>query len=297
MSWILFTLASYFLTAVSDVTDKVVRDKFVRNSYSLAILTGFLNLVMAALLVLIKPIALPATADIIFLLLSGIINVAAVTFYFEAMASNEASRVVPLFQFIAPFTFMLSFIFLGERLTSPQFIGFILLVLGGFLISIKKIRDVFSIDKGFWLMMLSCILYSISFVIIKNSLLTLDFYSAQPFISVGYFIGAILAIPIFLFLRKMKISDLHFSRPAITLHGLNQIIYVSARVLLNLSFSLAAVSLVTSIQGFVGVFVLILTTAISIFFPKILKEDISKSALGLKIVAIVLMFIGVWIIK
>src|SRR3989338_1890153 len=137
MSWILFTLASYFLTAVSDVTDKVVRDKFVRNSYSLAILTGFLNLVMAALLVLIKPIALPATADIIFLLLSGIINVAAVTFYFEAMASNEASRVVPLFQFIAPFTF----IFLGERLTSPQFIGFILLVLGGFLISIKKIRE------------------------------------------------------------------------------------------------------------------------------------------------------------
>jgi len=56
------------------------------------------------------------------------------------------------------------------------------------------------------------------------------------------------------------------------------------------------ISLVSVFRGFQSVFVLIYALFLSIWLPKILKEEVSKGVLGVKFVAIILMMIGLYLI-
>lgn len=57
------------------------------------------------------------------------------------------------------------------------------------------------------------------------------------------------------------------------------------------------ISLVSVFRGFQSVFVLIYAAFLSIWLPRILKEEVSKSVLGIKFAAIFLMMIGLYLIQ
>lgn len=294
--WIIVALISYFFASVSDVFDKVARDKFIRNSYALIILNGFLNLAIAIILTTIRPNVLIASGTPL-MIAGGIIGIWASVPYFQALSRSEASRISPLFNFISIFSLVLSFVFIGESLSNVQLAAFAFIVSGGFLISMKSIRGAFRLDSGFWLMMLSCLMYAVSFVFIKNTLQSSNFYTVQIFVAIGYFIGGMLLIPYSLYLKKIRVPDLHFKLPAIGIQSVNQSSYLVSRLLQNIAFVLAPVAIVLSLQGFIGFFVLIIATFLSLAFPRVLREELSKQVVLLKISAIALMFIGVWLLN
>jgi len=57
--------------------------------------------------------------------------------------------------------------------------------------------------------------------------------------------------------------------------------------------SISYVTLVNALSSVQPFFVLLFTVLLSIFFPHIIKEEINKSIMFLKVLAIILMFIGV----
>jgi len=61
---------------------------------------------------------------------------------------------------------------------------------------------------------------------------------------------------------------------------------------ITIATSIGYVTLVNALSSIQPFFVLLFTVLLSIFYPSILKEELSKSIIFLKILAIVLMFSG-----
>jgi len=103
------------------------------------------------------------------LIISGALMVVHALPYYEALKLEDASFVVPIFQFIVVFTFLLGVIFLKEFLTIKQVIGLIIVVFAGLLLGNNQIFKIIKPRKAFWLMVLSCFLVSIVLIIVKDS--------------------------------------------------------------------------------------------------------------------------------
>jgi len=65
----------------------------------------------------------------------------------------------------------------------------------------------------------------------------------------------------------------------------------------NLAVSQSSATLVTSLGGFQSLFVLLFAIAISFKFPDILKEELKGRIIGFKIIAIILLAIGIYFIS
>lgn len=75
-------------------------------------------------------------SDIALALASGVIGIAvADTLYFRALNQMGAARMGVLGNAYSPFVIVLSFLFLGERLTAPQLAGFVLVSAGVLLVT------------------------------------------------------------------------------------------------------------------------------------------------------------------
>ncbi|MFC1486653.1 hypothetical protein ACFLRN_03045, partial [Thermoproteota archaeon] len=61
--------------------------------------------------------------------------------------------------------------------------------------------------------------------------------------------------------------------------------------------SLSYVSLVSALAGLQHFFVFVYVLLLSLFVPRILKEELSKNVVLLKIIAIALMIVGTWFIS
>jgi hypothetical protein len=72
--------------------------------------------------------------------------------------------------------------------------------------------------------------------------------------------------------------------------------YVLGTVCSLIAMSLGYVSLVSAFGGLQHFFVFVYMLLLSLFMPKILKEEISRNVVALKISAIALMFVGTWLI-
>ena len=74
-------------------------------------------------------------ASLIFVFLSVIVTMSGVYFYLKAMATGEASSIVPLSSTYPLVTFALVCFFLGESFTTVKFIGTLLVCSGVFFLS------------------------------------------------------------------------------------------------------------------------------------------------------------------
>lgn len=164
MSWLIFAILPYVLYSITNYIEKFIVDKEINEPGTLTILSGFLTILVAALLFIIKGFPIIASFQALLLLVIGILLIFYYIPYFKALSLDDASRVVPLYQFYPIFSLALSFIFLHQGLKGIQFIGFGLITIGGFLLGTEKISGkIFSLRKSFWYMMLASLMYAQEF--------------------------------------------------------------------------------------------------------------------------------------
>jgi len=73
---------------------------------------------------------------VIVLVLSGALGVACLILYFKALQDNEASVVVPYYQTIPIFGFILGYFILGEVLNASQIVACGLVIIGTIILSL-----------------------------------------------------------------------------------------------------------------------------------------------------------------
>ena len=271
--------------------------KYIKNPYVLTLLGGIAPLIISVIIFLFYKLEWIGLVPIVVILLAGIIQIIAVFAFYKALAKEEVSRVIPLFQLTPVFVLILSVIFLKENLTLNQYIGFILVLLGGFFIGLKRIEGVFKLREAFWWMILSSSIYAIQAIMIKSLYVNYSYLNLTFYHGVGIFIPTFALLT---FSNKSRSSFIkEFSNLNITgwlIVGLAGILIAGAYLSGLWAFRTGSASLISVLRGFQSIFVFIFSLVLSIWLPKILKEKLASSVLVTKVIAIFLMLVGLFFI-
>ena len=292
--WIFAAILAVAFYAVSNIFDKILRDRYVKSTYGLTILFLIKNVVF---LIFLPFIDLHSLTPIYFglIIAAGIFWLFTVITYVHALSMEEVSRVVPIWNIYPIFTLLLSAIFLQEQLTVLDYAAFSLLLMGGIVLSIHDLKNI-RLSTAFWLMVASAASFSIYAIILKYLLTRMDFWNVFVLISIsGGAIGMLLLI--FEKPRKEAIEGLHGLK-----HGglipfiCGGLVGYAGVLLYNFSVHGGKVSIVASLDGFQSLFLFIFIAILSAFFPNIFREEITKEIIITKLIALGLMCTGLFLL-
>jgi len=301
MNWLLIAIIAHFLFALVFITDKFLLSKTVLKPIGYAFYTGLLQIFVLVLIPF--GFVVPSSVQIVVSFVTGASFTLAVLFLYKAIQMGRVSKIIPVIGGAVPiFTLILTYLFLEERLALSQLIAFLLLVIGGvIMLWPKKYRPGLEISKVPLTKRLTVAIPA-AFLMASSFVLTKFIFTYQPFISGFIWIrigGFLMAILLFLWPRNRQIILETAKTIKIKTVGLffsNKGLAALAFILLNYAIYLGSVTLVNALQGVQYVFLLVLAIILSIKFPQILREQISREVIIQKIIAILFISFGLCIL-
>lgn len=297
MTWLIIVIIAHLFYALVFLIDKYILSRPLPHPIVYTFYVSILSIFVWAFLPF--GFSFPSGYNIVLILLAGIFQIAGCIFFYKALNLGEVSRIVPFVgSFIAIFILILSSLFIDERLSIQQFLAFILLVLGSLIISIRRSvhHHPYNVIGGpLPLALFAALLFAGFWVITKYIFSSASFISGLIWIRTG-----VAVIALFLLLPK-KNRQLIFKKTeelkpkTIKFFGLGRILSIVAALFMYLAVFLGSVTLANSLQGLQYAFVLILAL---LFFRKIpsLREEFSGETVIQKIIAIILISIGLFIL-
>ncbi len=298
MPWLFWALLSPFLFSITNFFDKFLIEKKIKDPIIITILSGILYLLFGTVVLLVKGFPHISFAQLILILLSGIFLEFYLIPYFKALSIDDTSQVVPLFQFVPVFSLVFAYIFLHEILTHNQFIGFIGILIGGFVLGAEKLeKGIIQPRKSFWYMMLSSLLYAIVGILFKFVSEHHDFLTTLAYQAVGAGVGAIALLSYRPYRKKIMQEIRKLTANVWGLLFIAHFVSNAAEYSSFFAFTLAPVALVAVIGGAQPIFLIIEGIILSLWFPHIVKENIQKSTLLVKLASIVIIIVGTYFIS
>jgi len=309
MLWIIFTILAYFLLSLTALVDEILLTGRLIRPKVYAFYVGILGILALALIPF--GFEMPNLFIAGLAILSGSLSIFALLSLYEALRRYEISRVIPAIGGILPiFTLGLSYLFIWQQGSSLEglnyfkIFSFLLLILGSILITWKG-KEIIN-KKSLGLSILTAFLFALSFTTTKIVFLEQSFISGLIWLRLGGFLTALL----FIFFKevreelfekiKIKKEKALFQNPKLAVLFLfNQIMGAGAGILQSLAIYLAPImylAFINAMEGMRYVFILIFTIILSSKFPKILSEKITKPILFKKVLAIILVVVGLIIL-
>jgi drug/metabolite transporter (DMT)-like permease len=309
MSWLIIALIAYFLLAIVNVADKFIIEKVVTGAraYTLLVSGGGL------LIFLLAPWFLqwPGGQLFLFDLMVGAAFTVGLLFMYTALDDSEASKIFTLVGGVVPvLVTIFSWLFFKEDFSFYQLLGIAFLVLGTVVISQAtdhhsiwfRVREWFTPARDskqarcLALALVAALFFAFFWVGTKYVYDTQSFFSGLSWIKLGGFLAAIL-----LLLRREDRREIKSDLQRTGRHQSNRFIFLGDQILVgvggilqNYAVALGSVALVTSLQGVQYGLLLIFTFFLTMFKPKIIKENESRPVVMRKILAIILIALGLY---
>lgn len=291
MPWLAVAVLAYFIFAVVFLVDKYLLVGSIKNPKLYTFYTGFLRVLIVFLIPFID-FKVPSISQVILSFLAGAVFVLGLYWFYKGLQLFEPSRVVPAIGGAIPvFTFSLVFLIsLGKEIPAPlDLLALLILVCGSVLISYEKAKKVSF--ESLRISLTAAFLFALFFVFAKYVYLAQPFLQGFIWISLGGFLTALL----FLLLKEVRdnLFEVKLKMPKKTMTAFlsNQAAGALANILQNWAVALAPlayVAVVNALQSTQYVFLLGLAVLLSVKFPQILKEEISREVIFQKIIAILL---------
>jgi uncharacterized membrane protein len=216
--------------------------------------------------------------------------------YYKALTIEEVSRVVPLIQLTPIFVLGLSSIVLNETLKTQNYVAFALLVLGGTLFSIKPGKGV-RLSMAFYLLLLTDLLAAAISIMLKYLYCFNDLYTIFILAQVGMFLAFCQMVTLKGF-RNDLIQSYKTTKKRIGLVLiLQQVVSYIAMASSNYAISLGPVALISALGSLQPVFVLLFATILSLQFPRMLDESMTRLDFLLKGLGLIAIFGATYIIN
>jgi len=226
---------------------------------------------------------------------TGMILIYSYGFYGKALEQGDTSSFVILFKLIPIITVILAFIFLGQTLSSNEFFGFVIVLIGATIVSFKKSKGIFI--KGFGMILIAILMWSVMTLFIDYGLTKMSFWDYFMLDNLG---SALAGLTMFIIpsIRKQVIEGIKTAttKKYIWFSWNNVLDFfgqMSIKKALAITPSAGLVMVVIQVQSFYAIIIGIMLT---LFIPHIIKEDISAFVLIKKFVGVVIMFSGVYIL-
>jgi len=299
--WLLFAFSGPILWAISTHIDKYLVDKYFRHSDTavLMVFTALLGVIALPVIWAFEPkvLQLSALATVV-MTVSGVLYMGAMLFYLRAIQTEEASVVAPLFQANTLFTFLLGLILLHELPHWPQLVGVVLIIGGAIGLSLDRRLHLNSFKPRLVLLMLAATFaVALSGVVFKFFAVHDEFWSTTfwTFVGEGLFGAAILAMPKY----RQQFLTLFRRNPGavIGINAANELINLGGGLGVRYASLLAPVALVSAVSATTTFFVFLFAVLLTVFFPRLGREDLSARNVTQKAVGGVLIMAGVALVE
>ncbi len=318
--WLHIAITAYFINAGVYVADKFLLSKKIHSSITYAFFVGIWSIFN--LLILPLDFWIPNARELTLDLLAGVLFLFTLVFWYKALHQSEATRVVPIVGALTPvFSYLFSYVFLSEELGERELLAFIILIVGGILISIKhtrfyfikelgdKMRNIFgdifgSISADFRPTqrliinsVTSAIFFAAYYVLIKYIYLHQPFIGGFVWSRLGSFLAAafIICVPSWRRLINKQRKGTGTKKNIFFFFGV-RLAATIAFIMLNWAVSLGSVALINATQGVQYVFLFLIVLFLSKRHPKILKEELGGGVLLQKVLGVVLVVIGLYML-
>jgi drug/metabolite transporter (DMT)-like permease len=299
--WLAYAFSGPLLWAASTHIDKFLVDRYFHDSDTtvLMVFTAFLGVVALPVLWLFEPkvLALSWLATVV-MMVSGILYMGAMLFYLRAIQTEEASVVAPLFQANTLFTFVLGLLLLHELPHWLQLLGAGLVVMGAMGLSLDKNLHFGRFKPRLVILMASAtFVLALSSVVFKFFAVHGEFWSTTfwTFVGEGLFGTAILVVPGY----RRQFVQLFRRNPGavIGVNAANELINLGGGLGVRYASLLAPVGLVSAISATSTFFVFLFGILLTLFFPRLGREDLSARNVAQKAAGGLLIMAGVALIE
>jgi len=295
MNWFIFALIAPIFWALSNIMDKFLITKIFDKFYFFLVWIGIFAMpICTVIFVLLKPtFVFPYS---VIALSIGLLWGLYYLIYAKTLLNEEVSRTISLV-FIHPIIVtILAGIFLKEIFSTSKYIGIVLLVTSGILLSYRKKGRRINLIGSLKLISILILMWSCLQVAEKITVEQIGYWSLYFWATLGVFLAA---TP-FLLSKKTKISFIKsikkIGRKGLPFLVTGEIFATLGSISFYVAISLGPVSLISAIGSLQPFFVFIYIIFLSIFIPKFLKEEINKYNILMKSIAIALVLVGTWLL-
>jgi uncharacterized membrane protein len=285
------------LWAISVHFDKYLVDRFFKDSNVVVLLlfTAFIGVLMLPFIWYFEPgVIHHDLGSIALMTLSGILYLSGLLLYLKSLQGEEASVVAPFFQAGPLFGYVLAYLVLGEILTPRQMAGGALIILGTLFVSLRFGKNAKRFKARLAARMLTCgFIMALSGLIFKAFALKVEFWTTIFWMFVGEAIFGVALLSITSYRREFLTLLRKNTTALLSINGANEVINLSGSLGNRYALLFAPLSIVQAIGSTTTLFVFAFGVLLSIFFPKLSRENLSARELAQKGVAAVLVAIGV----
>src|SRR3989344_3577934 len=302
-NWFLLSLVAPILWSIINHIDKFILSKYEegRGVGALLIFSSLSSVIVLPVLAIFyrSKIFDVSFTDGFILLFAGLLSAAGFYFYLRAMNIEEASVVVPLFQFDPVFGYLLGFFILQESLNLNQILSSILILVGIILLSIEiDSENKLRIKKRVLLLVTtSSFLFALSGVLFKKLAIIESFWPSIFWQYTGLTIFGLLILSFYEKFRRDFMTMVFSSQlKFFSLNIISEVLYIIGALVNNFALLIAPVALVFVVNSYQPLFVFIAGVFFTVFIPKFATEKISRKHFLHKLISIIIILIGSYLL-
>src|SRR3989344_908345 len=142
MSWVSLSLLAPLFWASSNFVDKYILGKYTQGIFDFLFYSTITSWFLFVGLFFF--IGMPGLSVYFWIpIVTGVILIYSYGFYGKALEQGDTSPLVILSTLTPVVTVILDFILLGQTLSSNEFLAFIIVLVGAFMVSLEKSRNIF----------------------------------------------------------------------------------------------------------------------------------------------------------
>ncbi len=253
MDWLALSILSSVFFALSNVIDKQIVGRYLRNPAACVFLAVCFDTLFALLIAVATGFVFQPSRYLLAAVLAGVVYVAEVLIYFFSIKNENVSMVIAILMSSPLYTLLLAVLFLGERVSVAQAAGIILIVAGSIAVSVRKDENKRMVSAMLLPSVAASFLLGASAVLTKYSLTTLSFWDSVVARQMGSFL-AVLPIGFLLLTRGGR--RLQNLKPVL-FSGASEAVFMIGMVVVTLASSLGPISLVSAAGAVQPLFVLL----------------------------------------
>ena len=301
-NWVFIALLAPLFWAIANYIDKIVINRYLVSSItgagSLIVFTGMTGFLVAAVIALIHgDIFSISYSDALIIVTAGAMLVASFIPYLYALQKDDPSVVVPLYQLIPVFSYFLGFIFLQEELSFQQVIAGLIVIAGSIGISLDLKRGFSLKIRTLSLMCLASLGVAVNYLVFKMIALEGNFWTTGFWEYMG---AGIFGLGLLIFYKPYRIEFITLIKKnrliVPSMNVLGELLNLSAKLLMSFATLSAPLAVVTLINGLQPFIILVLGIILTLVFPKLIQEDITKKTLIQRSFSSVVMFLGIYLL-
>jgi uncharacterized membrane protein len=303
-SWAVWAIVGHLANGGAFIIDKMLLRKSFSRPATYAGIVGLIGVFGFFLLPFVGPVGSAIAWG--WIIVSGASFVISLLLFFAALASGEASRVVPVIGSLIPIlTLIGTWSLLGERLSGTQAAGFLLLIVATIILSGGSAKSKLT-ARTVWTAVAAAAMFAVSFIAGKASYEAVGFLTAFAYARIAGAFAAVMLLSadpsalnevrraVFPHRTRSRSNGKRNNAAVLVLVG--QGMGALGFVLVQYATSIGSAAIVNALQAVQYAFLVLVAFALAKRAPRLLNEDLTANTIIRKSIAILFVAAGLWFV-